>query len=470
MEKYMINNSVHGYNQVFIEDEKLDAIKDSMVDVVVDKSADDKLALYYNKFRKMLANHNRIYLVGVKDNNTSLRVLASLMLCYNGYDIYEVPNKDRVTASYIKNIEERNPDITEVESYVNGEITCYTELSDLVFGIENLAKEKNIDALSVFVEEHVGSIENMVSTINKLKKRADLFNSEELFGTIRKSKESLEELNNVIEEKDKKIDEIKFDRDKYKVDAETLKRENTKLKSTNEQLEQTNGVGGAIIKTYKTLNTQLVRCKAKHILYFKELSYVPYVNSMVEAFMTLTEMKGIKSKLIVYDDAAATCGKYSPMMIVNGNNYENNRTALINKIAKFVVTEATMNVLNEIITSEQCFDLVVIYDRMKQTEDIISGNNVTKLFVINSNKDYTANKTLFKINHVENIIAPTDSNIGIEKDTDKRRFLDIPKIASYSKATTTAKTSLIYKSKCSYHDHSIIKEIAKRVNIEQFND
>ena len=465
----MINNSVHGYTQLMIDDEKLDSITDSMVNVIVDKSADDKLALYYRKFRKILSNRNRIYLIGVKDDNTSLKVLSSLMLCYNDYDVYEVNSKDRITASYIKNIEERNPDITEVETYINGEISCYTELSELVFGIENLAKEKNIDALSEFVENHVGSVENIVGTVNKLKKRADLFNSDEMFGIIKKSREAVDKLNTTIEEKDKKLEEIKYERDKFKVDADTLRRENGKLKTTNEQLEQVGANGGAIIKSYKTLNTQLIRCKTKQIIYFKELSYVPYVNSTIDAMMKLADMKGLKCKLIVYDDAAATCGKYTPLMIVNGSNYENNRTALINKIKSFVVTEATMNVLNEVVTSEQCFDLVIVYDRMKQTDDIISGNNVTKIFVINSSKDYNANKSLFKINHLESIIAPTASSIGVERDNEQRKFLDIPKIDNYINSTDVAKTSLIFKSKCSYHEHSIIKEIARKANIEQLS-
>ena len=465
----MINNSVHGYTQLMIDDEKLDSITDSMVNVIVDKSADDKLALYYRKFRKILSNRNRIYLIGVKDDNTSLKVLSSLMLCYNDYDVYEVNSKDRITASYIKNIEERNPDITEVETYINGEISCYTELSELVFGIENLAKEKNIDALSEFVENHVGSVENIVGTVNKLKKRAYLFNSDEMFGIIKKSREAVDKLNTTIEEKDKKLEEIKYERDKFKVDADTLRRENGKLKTTNEQLEQVGANGGAIIKSYKTLNTQLIRCKTKQIIYFKELSYVPYVNSTIDAMMKLADMKGLKCKLIVYDDAAATCGKYTPLMIVNGSNYENNRTALINKIKSFVVTEATMNVLNEVVTSEQCFDLVIVYDRMKQTDDIISGNNVTKIFVINSSKDYNANKSLFKINHLESIIAPTASSIGVERDNEQRKFLDIPKIDNYINSTDVAKTSLIFKSKCSYHEHSIIKEIARKANIEQLS-
>ena len=78
------------------------------------------------------------------------------------------------------------------------------------------------------------------------------------------------------------------------VNCENLKRENEKIKNKNTDLQAQSESGGAVIKTYKELNTKLIDCKTKLIIYFKEVSYVRYTNSLVVKLMEVLEKKKLK--------------------------------------------------------------------------------------------------------------------------------------------------------------------------------
>lgn len=463
MTKYIVNETFHGYERLDISNYgKLDS-QDCLYVVVVDKKCDSSIEKYYTFVNEALRMHNRVILISISDDNKSFKTLASLMVTFRDYDIYEVVDHDSLSAEYLLKLESREPDYSEVQTYIGGDLTAYSDMSMILFGIESLVDEGNTDGLKSFVEEHILSIENLTSSLNHMKKTCELFNSNELVNEIKTLKDREKQLNKAVDEKEDALKEVKHDRDENKVAAETLKRENEKLKEKAKDLQNQASSGGATIVSFKTTSTQLLRGnKTKIVLYFKELSYVRYTNTLITILFEFLKRKGLKVKLLVYDTGSELYNAYKPLRVVTGSDYVSDRVALANKIEKFVVAEPTQMIIEDVLTSDQSYDVVVVYDRMHTQSDIVDGNLVTKFYVMNSKNDYETLRTQLKINDVSSIISDSANSLNISKEwkvIGDRDFIDIPTIPEFKKhaiisdsyafskymkqATSTTKTGII---------------------------
>lgn len=436
MVRYLVNLKSHGYECITIEDIDITNNESNLINILIDKSCDSDTGKYYKFIDNALRNRNRVVLISVDDGNKSFTSLASLMVTFKGYDIYKVADKDLVTSEYLEKLEQREPDITEVQTYIGGEITGMSDMSTVLFGIESLVDEGNTDGLVTFIENNINTIENMVVTINNMKKTCDVFNSNELIDNINILKDKESKLKDTIKDKDNIIETVKYERDKHQVEVEDLKRENNQLKNKNSELKIQTESGGSVIKAYKELNTQLINCKTKIVLYFKEISYVKYTNSLVEKIFSHLEQCKLKVKLVIYDSQSDLFAMYKPLPVVTGSDYVLMKDTFIHKTKKFVVAEPNPSIIQDILTSDENFDVVIVYDRMRCSKDVVSGNNVTKYYVINSSTNYNELKSMLKITDSSKIITYADSSIEIGNESN-RKFLDIPTIAEYAKKTST---------------------------------
>lgn len=437
MEKYIINENYHGYNKISINDIDKTNESNNIFVVIIDKTCDENTAQYYNFINNALKNINRVIVISVQDQNKTFRPIASMMICFKAYDIYEITDKDNLSAQYLLKLEDREPDFSEVQTYIGGDLTSYSDMNMILFGIESLIEEGNTDALKKFIEEHMISIENLTTSLNNMKKICDMFNSNELINQINTLKEQEEKLNKTIEDKDENLSSIKYDRDKYKVESETLKRENNKLKEKTQNLQEQAKSGGNTIKTYKTVNTQLLRgTKTKIILYFKEISYVRYMNTLTNVLLEFIKRHGLKTKLMIYDTNSEMSRVYEPLRVIRGNEYVADKSLIIHKVESFVVAEPSQMIIEDMLTSDMQFDVLIIYDRMHTLTDIVEGNLVTKFYVMNSRKDYEALKDVLKITDTSFIITNSQNSLNISKDwktVGPRDFLDIPTIDDFKK-------------------------------------
>lgn len=465
MVKYLLNETIHGYEKIAVDDIKSTESNDNLFVVIIDKSCENDLGKYYKLINKALKSRNRVILVSVDDDNTVFKPLASLMVTFEDYDIYQVDGKESISASYLLELEDREPDLAEVQTYIGGDVTAYSDMSTILFGLSSLVDEGNLDGLKNYVEANMTSIENLSTAFNKMKKTCDVFNSNELIDNVNALKHKEEKLKEKISEKDKEIEEVKHERDENFVKAETLDRENKKLKASNAELKTSSASGGSVIRTYKEINTASIQCRTKFVLYFKEITYVRHVNSLVLQLMEIFKSAKLKAKLIIYDTQTNLYNSYKPLSTVNGQYYVESKQRLISQTDKFVVTEPNPSIIQDILMSEQCFDVVIVYDRMKSLTDIVSGNNVTKFFVINSSKEYNELKASLKINDTSAII--TDANSGIDKDnkTKPRKFLDIPTIEKYNGLTDSGKTSKYMKLATAFTKEALIDAILKKSRI-----
>lgn len=448
MDKYIVNGLVHGYEKISdVDSVDIEKLMDSEVVMVLDKACDAKLGSYYKFVSKALKKRVKIILISVKDDNKSFKPLASLMTTFNAYDIYLVEDKD-ITAKAIGVMEQRCPDFSEVQTYIGGVITSYSDMTTILYGIESLVDEGNEDKLKGFLEEHLASIENFTTSLNIMKKTCDVFNSTELIDEINALKERETRLKHSIEEKTKAAEQVEREKNELKTNIESYKTANTRLQNQLDVMKsQENDNGGAIIKSVNTLNTSLIQCKTKVIVYFREISYVAHTNSLILHFMNYVEKRRLKVKLMIYDDRVGIPNMYGNLQVVSGADYVSKKSELLsaNKLKKFVVAEPNPSILTDMLESSSCIDVVIVYDRLRMRTALVSGNNVADIYVVNSSKELNATKEALKLSNQLNIITSRESSI-IENAKNKDTIVNIPFIEGYNTMTDAAKLAKYMKS------------------------
>lgn len=444
MAKYIFNETFHGYEKLDISNVKDIESQDDTYIMIVDKKCDDSIAEYYKFVNSALKKHNRVILISLTDGNKAFRTLASLLVTFDNYDIYEIESRDALSAEYIIKLENRHPDYCEVQTYIGGDLTAYSDMGMILFGIESLVDEGNIEGLKPFLEEHMLSIENLTSSLNFMKKTCELFNSNELVNEVKSLKDREKQLAKTVSDKESSIKEIKYERDEHKVAAETLQRENEKLREKAKELQDKVASGSNTIVNFRTTSTQLLKGnKTKIVLYFKEISYVRYTNTLITILFDYLKRKQLKTKLLIYDTGSELCSTYNHLRVIKGSDYISEKEAFINRIEKIVVTEPAQMIINDILTSDNAFDVVIVYDRMHTINDIVDGNLVTKFYVLNSRSDYETMKNTLKINDVSSVITDAANSLNISKEwksTGDRNFIDIPTIPEFKKHEIASKS------------------------------
>lgn len=416
MEKYIVNSKMPGYTSVEITDDKLKQGNCLAVIILMDTTK-EMLFDYYSTIRHIIINSGRVVLIGVGKDCNIFFPIATMMTQYCAYDIYMLDSLDILTSSYVERLLEREPSFEEVQSFIDGKITSYNDISTLIIGIEALVNENNIEGLKVFLEQHMPSIENMITTIEYLKKQDELSNSKELVTKLNKLKETVNDIEAKLKESKEKCSELRDSKFELNTQLEELKSEILNLKKRNSDLEDNSSTGTPVIKSYSEIRTSAINCKARLVIYFKEITYVPYMNSFVLALMELIKVRknlngtAMRVKLLIYDTATELFNSYSKMNTVNSVEFVNNRDNYVKLSEKFVITDPNPTILTEILQVTPEYDVVIVYDRMRKITDVVSGNNVYKFFVLNSSADYNNTKDILKISDTKSIITRQGSNI-----------------------------------------------------------
>ena len=455
MEKYIVNSKMPGFKSVDIESTDLKIPGDVLV-VIADEELNDKLALYYIRLKEILARGLRVVLIDIGGKCTSFFPLASLLICYNAYDIYMIQSMDILTASYMERLLNREPSYDEVESFVDSKAVNISELDTLIIGIESLVNENNPDGFKTFLSQHMPSLENMVTTIDYLKKQAELANSKELVNKLTSLKSEVTSLEEKVAEFRERCNKL---RDEKFVLNQTLndnKKEIDTLRAQAKEFEEAS-TSTTTIKSYNEIKTSLINCKAQVILYFKEVSYIPYMNTLIKILPELIRIKKDannntrKVKTIIYDSNTEIFNCYKDLIIANSEYYVNNKDNCVSKLARFVATEPNPIILTDILQHEPAYDVVIVYDRMYKQTDIVSGNNVYKFHVMNSLSDLQNSKELLKINSTQRIFTRPEVNIDTPFKLARIPDYSVPgttparKMTSYNKLKTPDGEGLINK-------------------------
>ena len=283
MEKYIVNSIVHGYITLDINDlAKASNIKNSFVAIIINKELESKLHELYMLTDTLVRGINNVNLISVEDDNALLQPLACLMVAFKCYGIYTVDGLDDINGNFLAAVEERIPDITEVQSFIGGDITAYNDLATFLYGIETLAGDGNIEALKKYLDDNINNIVNLSMTVDNMKTKCCLINSNDLINQIEALRESNEDLVHQIERHIDDGKQAKAEAGKLKETITSLKQEKQAMATKIESLENAASSNeGSIIKTYSECNTKLIKCKTNFVLYIKVISYVSYVNTLV---------------------------------------------------------------------------------------------------------------------------------------------------------------------------------------------
>ncbi len=436
MEEYIIGLD----NSISLTDTSLKDIRNANVVLVVRKDNLYNTYEYYSKIKEIITNNNRAILIIEGDTYDTARELCLLMALYRNYNIYLVEDINIIDKEYIDSLIAREPSDIEISTFINSEILAHSEIDNILLDLNSTIEDNNIEGLKEIIEKNRDTISNFLNAINYMRSAVD------------KSTQADE----IIEELTDKVDSIESSllatQGKYNVaikDIEELKSENSRLKETH-----TPKNGTPVITDYNELQTQRIQCRTKIIIYFKEISPISYISSFVTRFMDiLTKLKKFKVKLMIYDTKHSFINNYAPIPIIGSTEYINDRDLVVNKLDKIVAVETNQALIEDVLTSN--WDIVIIYDRLKQSKDIVSGNNVYKYWVLNSMSEYTAMKKTFNIDK-ERII----SRVGLFPES-----LSIQDIPDYKEHTASAKLA-DYLNMKSIGSKNITNSIIETANID----
>ena len=420
-----------GCERVEITDEKLINDKDQLVYVVLNESTADASCLktYYNRIKAMLKNNVKVFIVMVAETSKIRGSICNLMQLFGNYNVYQVPDENFISSAYLDTLPERTVTYDEMAQYLQNDIVAYDDMDTVLQGVQECINRNDAEGLKTLIEGHLPTIEAAPTVFSQMKNSIDQANSGVLQDKIASIKAQLEEANELSEKKQTEIRQRESTIDDLNSSLKDARRQLTQTKADMEELKLQVQNAGPAIRSYQTVKTQLLKCKTEHIIYIKEISRIPYINSFVLMLQEMIKQFRYTSKLLIYDNTSQAQVTYGNMQQVDSAAFESNKAVLLNKTPKFVVTEPAPQILKDILQSiNPQFDVLIIYDRMKQATDLVEGNNVYKFWVVNSFNDYNTTKNLFKIDRTDTIITRPASRIAPD-------VIDIPRIKAYEAET-----------------------------------
>ena len=472
--KYIVNESFNGYEKVTAHNIDSTKGKDDLHMVILDGASDREIPDYYKYISSALKNRNRVILVNTDDENKGFKLLASLMVNFNSYDIYNIKGKDELSMEYLAKIENRQPDFSEVQTFIGGDVTGYSDLDNMVYGLQSLVEEGKEKELRKFVEDNIGTLDGIVNTINIMKKNSSLFNSNELVEQVKDLKDSNKDLSDKLEESKHNEENLQYDKKMRDDKLILLESENAELRDKVKELEKSldNGAGGGLT-SFKTLDLRVGSVpnnRVKAILYFKEVSYVKYTNSLINCLHEYMKKQSVNVKTLIYDTHNKLSSKYIPLRVFNGTTYVQNKADAM-KAEKIVITEPSQNIITDMLTAQESYDVLIIYDRTREMNYIIDGPIVTKYFVVNSKADLDGVKANLKITDRSTLIMNSKTTLGLNErgEVDKpneRKFLDIPDIDGYGIKSDSNKFVSYKKQRTAVTKELLLESIFKKSNID----
>lgn len=465
MEKYMVGNSIIGYNTIEASNDYSN-VSDSIIVVVLDERQID-VPKYYKFIKRSIENGNKIVVVST-EKSEQFSIMAALMVSLGHYDVYTVSDRDVITAGYLEAIEKRKPTYMEVQQFIGGEIAAYSSVTELLMTMQNMIDDCDLNGLKSYIEDNRETIEHVVRAIDIMRKYAELTNSAELVDNINELKGKVQELD--VQIVDLKTGEKNAVEEKIAAEEEAkqLKAEKTALMNRVENLEEQVHSGTPVISYYNEVNLAYTKHKIQRVLYFKEISYVPHTMSMINSmYELLTNSCKMRVKFVIYDNSTEIYEPYieSNIKIINSKNYTVNKPMLVGKNS-CLIAEPNPAITNDLLTVPDGYDILIIYDRMHRYENIIVGNNVTRIIVSSSSKELQAIKKKINITVSDMVLTTRNSSIHLDKDIASfGNIIDIEEIENYSKNTDSAKVSKYAKMQCSSGDR-LFQKIFSVSNIE----
>lgn len=403
---YSINIDIDGYNKIEIKDAS--GISDSNVVIVLNNSTNNRLFDYYSSVKDMILNRNRVILLIDSFTSNIDKQISMLMVSYGKYDIYRVDNIANIDSGYINKLLDREPTREEIEQFIGCDVSMYDKINALLAEMCSLCN--NTNELAEFIAKNSELLENTVNILDYLKLSFD--NSAVAVSKVKeKLGKELDSMTTNYQLTDSKLKEANSNVNKLTLQLDSLKNEASEYRK---ELEKHNNLGGApTILSYSTLNTNSLSYNTKAVLYFKEIGKLRYANTFITCLYNLLKIKFKATvKLLIYDSIVGL-GNYKPITYTDKRQYNERKGSFtdVNKNEKLVITEPSSDILSDMLNAG--IDVIIVYDKMGVTKDLINGAIVYKYNIVGSMNDYRTLKNIESNISDDYIIGPPYISNGI---------------------------------------------------------
>lgn len=405
--KYLIgfSTNIEGFESLDIADERVSKLKNELVVILLDNKSNGRLYEYYSKTRELLINNNNIIVILDGDTSRIRKQIGMLLVSYRNFNIYTTDDVNTITSAYIDELNNREPSEEEIITFIGSDLTAYAQINELLLKITDSVEKADIEELRSLFEANRESIEGFVDIIDYMKRIVDTVNSGETENKIKELRNKISELEEREMESTKQMKEAQDKLEEAQEDASTSKKEAFKAKKRVNELEEQLNNREPVIRMYSELQTQTIRCKTRVIIYFKEISQISYMPSFITKMIEVMKMiYKLKVKLIIYENKNSFLPAYMPLPVVGSSEYVANKEMVVNKYEKMVVVEANQGIMEDVLQSD--WDVVIVYDKLRNATDIVTGNNVYKYWVLNSVTEYSLLAQPCKIDKTKVITRP----------------------------------------------------------------
>lgn len=325
--------------------------------------------------------------------------ICSLMIENERYDIFE-SDTESFDDEYLNEISDIEQTKEDAEMFVDEQIIKFGSISERL--------KDNSDDLKLEAAAYIDYLKEILKSGNTDNKNNILV--DDMQSRIDSLEEQLKNAKKELEESD---DNVK------------------KLEEVNRELKDNLILKDGDISSYVTINTNAVNNSVKYILYFKEVSYVRYMNTFIKILLKIFTLSRINARLIIQDTKRDTNSLYEPLVLVNDKYYMQNKESLYKSTNEFVAIDKSTMILEDYIKNP-C-DILILYDRTGTAQDLITGN-VTKFWVVASKKD-VENASRFRID-LKNTFSYMENQLGglyIERIPEFEVMNENTRIAQYNK-------------------------------------
>lgn len=489
MDKYIVgNNEIDGYILLEYNDVAEEELQNCLVHYIID--TDDESINHYDNIRKLIINRNDVNVLIDENLMESNINSCMLMASYQRYGVYKVVNsQNTIDANYLKGIESRKPTVEEIEKFIGNVVVSYGEIANLLMNLQMVIKDGDVDKLINYIDNNMGVITESTkvidymkfmiggerskikdiseqSKVDELSERMATLESElsksrdkekNLEDDCKKQKELVAKTEEKLNKSNEEVEKLRKEKEKVEKalkDAEDklgrvqegntggdtgadlgeledkYKKEIDGYKNKILSLEELISASGPILSHYSEIQLSNVKAKVKSVIYFKEISYVRYTNSFIMNMLSIiNKVHKLKAKLLVYEYKNDFLNIYKPFEIVGSSEYMADRNRVSNTLDKMVVVDQQPGIMEDVLRSD-C-DVLIIYDRLKRKNDILTGNTVYKYWVVNSSSEIAALNSISNVEYGHILTRPS-----VFQDC-----LAVRDIPGYKEKTSSAKLS-----------------------------
>lgn len=433
----LVNSAVTGIDSVGLNVlGDINIAKQQDIIFVCNKNASEFPSTVYVFLRDCLRQGKRLFLIVV--GKCDHRLFSNLMVLFGAYDIYNIDDERMLNERFIRGIVSRKCGIEDVSQFVGCDAIAYGMLDSVLFKLAERADE--LDIPDVDADALIGGAE----VVNYLKAVDTEFNYKEKDRVIAELKASLERLSEAKAQVDSDLAVANDNISNLSSRLAAARARVDELEAAP-QVQQIPTVRGAMV-VQPTCVTDSLLTDTKHVLYFKEISQIPYINTFImylTDYIRTRKIAGKKAvcKLAIFD-FNGTQKQYHPIPVLSGDEYMARRMEMAGSRMELAISTPQMAVLSDILTGkyggvDTVPDVLIVYDRTHQRTDIVQGKLVTKFFVCHSRKSVERLAQEFGMTDPSKIITTADTFIHTTQ-------LDIPRIKDFAKFESESRRKRAY--------------------------